>query len=89
VAPAVALVRPPIDLVPQPEEVENIIEVPLAALTNPAHYFLFRFADRKERAHFALDFPDDPAREGVLLTGVTVSIAIGFYGELLRGEGRE
>lgn len=86
VVPTVALVRPPIDLRPRPGEVETIVEVPLSALTNPAHYFLFRFADRPDRAHFALDFPDDPEREGVMLTGVTVSIAIGFYGELLRGQ---
>lgn len=85
VVPTVALVRPPISLRPQPGEVEAIAEVPLAALTRPENYFLFRFRDRPDRAHFALDFPDDPAREGILLTGVTVSIAIGFYGELLRG----
>ncbi|MGB0621755.1 MAG: NUDIX hydrolase [Myxococcota bacterium] len=87
VAPTIALVRPPIELRPQPGEVETIAEVPLSALTNPAHYFLFRFEDRQERAHFALDFPDDPERQGVMLTGVTVSIAIGFYGELLRSQG--
>ena len=87
VVPTVALIRPPIDLRPQPGEVETIAEVPLSALTNPAHYFLFRFADRQDRAHFALDFPNDPAREGLMLTGVTVSIAIGFYADLLRGQG--
>ena len=87
VVPTIALVRPPIDLRPHPGEVETIAEVPLSALTNPAHYFLFRFADRQDRAHFALDFPDDAEREGLMLTGVTVSIAIGFYGELLRGQG--
>lgn len=85
VVPTIALVQPPIDLRPQPGEVEAIAEIPLAALTRPENYFFFRFRERQNRAHFALDFPDDPERDGILLTGVTVSIAIGFYGELLRG----
>ncbi len=85
VVPTIALVQPPVDLRPQPGEVEAIAEIPLASLTRPENYFFFRFRERQNRAHFALDFPDDPERDGILLTGVTVSIAIGFYGELLRG----
>lgn len=84
VVPTVALVRPPVELRPQPGEVERIAEIPLAALTRPENYFLFRFQERSDRAHFALDFPDEQEREGLMLTGVTVSIAIGLYRELLR-----
>ena len=80
VAPTVALVRPPFDLTPHPGEVDEIDEIPLAQLVSPSSYFLFRFQDRPDRAHFALE----GSREGLLLTGVTVSIAIGFYNELLR-----
>lgn len=80
VAPAVALVRPPLSLRPQPGEVEEIAELPLSDLLRPERYFLFRFRERSDRAHFALD----TEREGLLLTGVTVSIAIGLYGELLK-----
>ncbi len=89
VVPTVALVRPPVTLRPQPGEVEAIEEIPLSALTRPESYFLFRFQERRDRAHFGLDLPEDRAREGLMLTGVTVSIAIGFYGELLRTHDRE
>jgi 8-oxo-dGTP pyrophosphatase MutT (NUDIX family) len=85
VAPTVALVRPPFDLTPHPGEVDEIDEIPLAQLVSPSSYFLFRFQDRPDRAHFALEGP----REGLMLTGVTVSIAIGFYDELLRTHARE
>ena len=81
VAPTVALVHPPFELTPQPGEVEAIAEIKLARLLDPASYFLFRFQTRRDRAHFALDTEED---EGLMLTGVTVSIAIGFYDQLLR-----
>jgi len=80
VAPAVALVHPPFDLTPQPGEVEAIAEVALSRLVDSSSYFLFRFQTRKDRAHFAMDTDD----EELMLTGVTVSIAIGLYGELLK-----
>ena len=80
VAPTVALVHPPFELTPQPGEVEAIAEVELTRLLDSSSYFLFRFQNRLERAHFAMDTES----EGLLLTGVTVSIAIGLYGELLK-----
>ena len=80
IAPVVSLVHPPFDLRAQPGEVEAIREVPLGMILDSASYFLFRFQDRRERAHFALDI----GSEGVLLTGATVSICIGLYSELLR-----
>ena len=80
VVPTVALVHPPFDLEPRPGEVEAIAEVELSHLLDSANYFMFRFRDRQDRAHFAMDTD----RDGLLLTGVTVSIAIGLYGELLK-----
>lgn len=79
IAPVVSLVRPPFELRAQPGEVEAIREIPLGSILDSASYFLFRFQDRRERAHFALDVDS----EGVLLTGTTVSICIGLYSELL------
>ena len=80
VVPTVALVHPPFDLTPQPGEVEAITEVELSRIVDSSSYFLFRFQTRKDRAHFAMD----TAEESLMLTGVTVSIAIGFYRELLK-----
>jgi len=80
VAPVVALVHPPIELSPQPGEVEAIAEIELSRFLDPRSYFLFRFINRPDRAHFAMD----TQAEGLMLTGVTVSIAIGLYGELLK-----
>jgi 8-oxo-dGTP pyrophosphatase MutT (NUDIX family) len=80
VTPTVALVHPPFELTPQPGEVEAIEEVELAHLLDSSRYFMFRFQNRPDRAHFAMDTD----HEGLMLTGVTVSIAIGFYAELLK-----
>ncbi len=80
IAPVVALVRPPFELSLHPEEVIATEEVPLAHLLDGANYFLFRFQERKERAHFAMR----GQRDDVLLTGLTASIAIGLYSELLK-----
>lgn len=80
VVPTVALVHPPFELTPEPSEVEAIAEVGLTRLLDSSSYFLFRFQNRRERAHFAMD----TEAGDLLLTGVTVSIAIGLYGELLK-----
>ncbi len=80
ITPTVALVHPPFGLTPQPGEVEAIAEIKLSRLLDSSSYFLFRFQSRKDRAHFAMDTDD----EELMLTGVTVSIAIGFYRELLK-----
>jgi 8-oxo-dGTP pyrophosphatase MutT (NUDIX family) len=80
IAPTVALVHPPFDVKPNPNEVEAIAEIELTRLLDSSSYFLFRFPDRKERAHFAMDTPGD---DEILLTGVTASLCIGLYSELL------
>ncbi len=79
IAPTVALVPPDVTYRPNPAEVEAIAEVELARFCDPRSYFLFRFEERRHRAHFAME----TGTEGMLLTGVTCSIAIGLYGELL------
>ncbi len=80
IVPTIALVRPPLRLRLHPGEVDEVAELPLRHVLDSTSYFLFRFADRPDRAHFAMDCEID----GLLLTGVSVSIAIGFYGELLK-----
>lgn len=83
IAPVVALVDPAMVWRPQPAEVDAIFEIPLSRFTNSASYFIFRFQDRLDRAHFALDFGSLEG-EGAdrLLTGVTASLSIGLYQEL-------
>jgi 8-oxo-dGTP pyrophosphatase MutT (NUDIX family) len=78
IAPTVALVEPPFELVAQPGEVEAIAEVGLGRLLDSSSYFLYRFRQRRERAHFALEARPTE----ILLTGVTASICIGLYSEL-------
>jgi 8-oxo-dGTP pyrophosphatase MutT (NUDIX family) len=80
IATTVALVRPPFELTPHPGEVEAIAEIELARLLDSSSYFLFRFQDRRDRAHFALDTES----QEILLTGVTASLCIGLYSELLK-----
>jgi 8-oxo-dGTP pyrophosphatase MutT (NUDIX family) len=80
ISPTVALVQPPIELTPQPGEVEAIVEIELSRLLDSSNYFLYRFQGRRDRAHFAMDASD----AGLMLTGATVSMCIGFYTELLK-----
>lgn len=80
IAPVVGLVRPPVALAPDPGEVIAIEELPLRHLLDGANYFLFRFQERPERAHFALR----TERADLMLTGLTASICIGLYAELCK-----
>ena len=84
IAPVLGLLRPPVALSPHPDEVIAVEEIPLRHLLDGANYFLFRFQDRLERAHFALR----TEREDLLLTGLTASICIGLYGELAKTHAR-
>jgi 8-oxo-dGTP pyrophosphatase MutT (NUDIX family) len=80
IAPTIALVHPPFELTPHPAEVEAIAEIELSRLLDSSSYFLYRFEGRSDRAHFAID----TEREEIMLTGVTASICIGLYSELLK-----
>ena len=85
ITPVVALVEPPVDdLKAHPGEVDAIAEVELSRILDSSNYFLFRFKDRRDRAHFALDTMTSCESEKILLTGLTVSICIGLYSELLK-----
>jgi len=83
ISPTLALVKPPVELTPEPGEVSAIAEIELARILDSSSYFLYRYAGRRDRAHFALE----SGAEGVMLTGVTASICIGLYGELLKTAG--
>jgi 8-oxo-dGTP pyrophosphatase MutT (NUDIX family) len=83
IAPTVALVHPPFDLTPHPGEVESVAEIELRLLLDSSSYFLYRFQNREDRAHFA-HFALDAEGGDIMLTGVTVSVCIGLYTELLK-----
>jgi 8-oxo-dGTP pyrophosphatase MutT (NUDIX family) len=80
ISPAVALVSPPFELTAHPGEVEAIEEIKLSHFLDSSNYLLYRFPNRADRAHFALDVE----QMDIMLTGVTASIAIGLYTELLK-----
>lgn len=80
IVPTVALIRPPVDVTPQPSEVAAIEEIELSHFLDSSNYFLYRFENRSDRAHFALDV----GAKDIMITGVTASISIGFYSELLK-----
>ena len=80
IAPTVAFIHPPFELTPRPGEVEAIAEIELARVLDSSSYFLYQFSNNKERAHFALN----TETEDIMLTGVTASICIGFYSQLLK-----
>jgi hypothetical protein len=78
----VALVTPPLDLVPREGEVEEIVEIPLAYVLRSESYRLARHSPSSTSAHFFLEF------EGAIVSGPTVSLLMGFYEELLKTHAR-
>jgi len=80
IAPTIAFVHPPFELTLHPGEVESVAEIELRLLLEPSSYFLYRFQNRADRAHFALDVGSGD----IMLTGVTASVCIGLYRELLK-----
>ena len=78
IAPIVGIVTPPLELVPQPGEVEEIIEIPLPYLLRSDSYVLRSHAGAASRAHFSL------THAGASITGPTVCILMGLYAELAR-----
>jgi 8-oxo-dGTP pyrophosphatase MutT (NUDIX family) len=78
IAPVVALLAPPLDLVPREGEVEDIIEISLATIFRSDSYRLARRAPRATSAHFFLEY------RGAIVSGPTVSLLMGFYEELLK-----
>ncbi len=78
IAPVVGVVTPPLHLVPQPGEVEEIIEIPLAYLLRSDSYRLRSHAGVASRAHFSL------THAATTITGPTVCILMGFYDQLTK-----
>lgn len=77
ITPVVGVVTPPVELVPDPREVSEIIEVPLDVSLDSRSYRLRPVTVAPERAYYVLDF------EGAEVTGVTVSLLMGLYEALL------
>ena len=78
IAPFVGVLAEPVTLRANPDEVEEIIEVPFAKVLRPDSYRLERH--RPGRGHYA--FRHGSAR----IAGPTVSLMIGLYEELLRSQ---
>lgn len=73
ITPVVGLIRPPFSLSANPHEVDEILEIPLGALTRSSSYRIWRTAKEKRQAFFAMEHGE------VRLTGPTVCLAMGFY----------
>jgi len=76
IGPVVGLITPPLKLIPHPDEVEEIIEIPFRRVLRSDSYQLT--GSRNDRAHFSL------SHENTRVAGPTVSIMMGLYEELLR-----
>ncbi len=74
VTPVVALVREPFELVPDPFEVDEVFEVPLAYLMDPANHQVRRLAlDEGERQFYAIPY------EKRFIWGATAGMLRNFY----------
>ena len=85
VTPVVGLLAPPLELVPDPREVQDIFEVPLAFLLDPANH---RRASREYRGR-QVGFYEMPYRssEGErYIWGATAGMIVSLYRHLAAGE---
>ena len=73
ITPVVGLVRPPLELTPSPQEVTEILEVPLQVLTRASSYRIWRTLPEREQAFYAMEYGE------VRVTGPTVCLSMGFY----------
>lgn len=77
ITPVVALVCPPFELTPDPHEVAEIFEVPLAFLLDPAnHQRHSRMHNGKERQFYALPYGD------YYIWGATAGMLVNLYDRL-------
>lgn len=80
ITPVVALVEPPFELSPDPNEVEEVFEVPLAFLLDPAnHQRHSRQFEGRSRVFYAMPY------EGYFIWGATAGMLMDLY-EALRTE---
>jgi 8-oxo-dGTP pyrophosphatase MutT (NUDIX family) len=78
VTPIVGLIRPPFDLTPDPFEVEEVFEVPLAFILDQTNHELRSGVFRgKERRYYAMPY------EGRFIWGATAGMLVNLY-EVLR-----
>ncbi len=78
ITPVVALVEPPFELNPDPNEVEEVFEVPLAFLLDPGnHQRHSREFEGRSRTFYAMPY------EGYFIWGATAGMLIDLY-EVLR-----
>ncbi|MET3647605.1 CoA pyrophosphatase [Phyllobacterium ifriqiyense] len=77
ITPVIGLVYPPFDLIPNPDEVADVFEVPLSFLMNPAnHRRESRMWQGKERYYYTMPFGDR------FIWGVTAGIIRTLYERL-------
>lgn len=81
VTPVVALVQPDLMLRPNPEEVAEVFEVPLAFVMNPANHRRHAYAiDGVVREWFSMPYPDPRGER--YIWGVTAAMLHDFYRRL-------
>ena len=79
VTPVVAVVEPPFDLAPDPHEVANVFEVPLAFLLDPVNHLRHtRMFEGKERQFFAMPYGER------YIWGATAGMLRNFYEIVIR-----
>jgi len=81
IAPIVGIIEPPLRLSLSPNEVEEIVEIPLDNVFSTDSYQLRRHGRDSSHAHYCLVHGE------AWVVGVTVSILMGFYEQLV--EARE
>ncbi|TAK84058.1 MAG: CoA pyrophosphatase [Betaproteobacteria bacterium] len=78
VTPVVGLVTPPLELAPDPREVEEVFEVPLAFLLDPRnHRRETRELQGRTVGYYVMDF------EGRVIWGATAGMLVNLYRHLL------
>ena len=78
IVPVVGLVSLPLNLVPHPDEVDEIIEIPLQKIFTAESYKLHQ--TMPGRAHYSL------THQQARVAGPTVSIMMGLYEEIIRSQ---
>lgn len=78
ITPVVGLVQPDIALQPNPNEVDDVFEVPLAFLMNPAHHRRHAFdLDGVVREWYSMPYPDAAGER--FIWGATAGMLRNFY----------
>lgn len=77
VTPVVGLVAPPLELVPDAREVDEVFEVPLEFLLDPANH---RRESREIRGHLATYYVME--HQGRVIWGATAAMVVNLYGQL-------